>query len=330
MLESSSWRELLGQIISNPIERERLANEIGVRSITLMRWVNGESVPRPHNIRQLLYILPQQYRARFLELWDSEQPALTASLLDSSPSELANDFVMQVLEARATTQDTLRFWTISRLVLQHALRQLDPERIGMAITVVQCMPPTREGMIRSLREGVGMGTPPWEGDLENRAIFLGAESLAGYAVMTSHTAAIQNLRETVLLPAYQTEHEVSAIASPILYANRIAGCLLFSSTQRDYFLSQNRQALVLGYTRLITLAFEREEFYPSTIINLQLMPPIEVQRKLFVGFQQRLHAIMRESFNKQHSLSFQDAEKLAWQQIEEELIIMSLNTLSDN
>src|SRR5947209_384025 len=192
MLESSSWRELLGQIISNPTERDRLAGEIGVRSITLTRWVNGESMPRPQNIRQLLYALPQQFRVLFLELWDGEQPGFSASLSDSSTSELAYDFIMQVLDARATTPDTLRFWTISRLVLQHALRQLDPERIGMAITVVRCMPPSRERKIRSLREGMGMGTPPWEGDLEHRAMFLGAESLAGHVVMAGRMEAIQD------------------------------------------------------------------------------------------------------------------------------------------
>jgi len=330
MHELSSWRELLGQMISNPTERERLANEIGVRSITLMRWVNGETVPRAQNIRQLVYALPQQYRTSFLELWDGEQPHLSASLSDSSPSELAYDFIMQVLDAHATTQDTLRSWTISHLILQHALRQLDPERIGMAITVVRCMPPSHGGKIHSLREGAGMGTSPWEGDLENKAIFLGAESLAGYAVMAGHMAAIQDINETALLPAYQTGHEVSAIASPILFANRIAGCLLLSSTQRNYFLSQARQALVLGYTRLIALAFEREEFYPSTLIDLRVMPSLEVQRELFVGFQQRVHTIMRESSNRQHLLAFQEAEQLAWQQIEEELIDMSLNTFKDN
>lgn len=330
MLESSSWRELLSQIISNPTERERLANEIGVRSITMTRWANGESTPRQQNVRQLVYALPQQYRTPFLELWEGEQPALTASAQDSSPSELAYDFTMQVLDARATTSDGLRFWTISHLVLQHALRQLDPERIGMAITVVRCMPPSREGKICSLREDMGLGTPPWEGDLQQKAIFLGIESLAGHVVTSGHMEVIQNLKEATLLPAYQMEHEVSAIASPILYANRIAGCLLFSSTQCNYFLSQARQALISGYTRLIALAFEPGEFYPSSLIELRLMPLIEIQRELFAGFQQRVYTIVRESYNMQRSLSYQEAEQVAWQQIEEELISISLNGTGDN
>ncbi len=160
---------------------------------------------------------------------------------------------MQVLEARATVLDPLRYWTIVRLVLQHALRRLDPERIGMAITVVQCMPPV-EGKVRSLRESPGLGTAPWEGDLEQKAKFLGAESLAGYVVTTYREEAVHDLtKETVLLPAYQTEHEVSAIASPILYAHRVAGCLLISSTQVGYFLPEARRTLIHGYTHLLAV-----------------------------------------------------------------------------
>ena len=142
--------------------------------------------------------------------------------------------------------------------------------------------------------------------------------------------AIGDLKEATLLPAYQTEHEVSALASPILYANRVAGCLLFSSTQRNYFLSPARQALISGYTRLLALAFEPEEFYPMSLIELRLMPPIQVQRELFAEFQQRVYTVVLESYNMQRSLTYQEAEQAAWQQIEEELISLSLNATGDN
>ena len=47
----NDWRELLGSIISETSERERIANEIGVHTGTLMRWVNGDSMPRQQNLR---------------------------------------------------------------------------------------------------------------------------------------------------------------------------------------------------------------------------------------------------------------------------------------
>ena len=136
----------------------------------------------------------------------------------------------------------------------------------MAITLVQCMPASSEGKIRSLRESMGLGTPPWPGDLERQAIFLGAESLAGYVVTNCRQAAINDLRaNTSFLPAYQTENEVSALAHPIMYANLIAGCLLLSSTQPNYFLSESRLALISDYAQLIALAFGPEQFVPRKL-----------------------------------------------------------------
>ena len=180
MPKSSSWRELLKNIVTDNAERERIANEIGVRPITLTRWVSGESNPRPHNLRQLLHALPKQHRDALAELLEEEHFDLSASSTNDRPDEIEYKLIRQVLEARATTPSNLLSWTICRKVFQHALRRLDPERIGMAITLVQCMPPSSDGKIHSLRESIGLGTPPWQGDLELQAIFLGAESLAGY------------------------------------------------------------------------------------------------------------------------------------------------------
>lgn len=67
MQEPPTWRELLGKIVADPHERERIANELGVNPITLVRWVNNESKPRTQHLRQLLNALPE-YRARLLEL----------------------------------------------------------------------------------------------------------------------------------------------------------------------------------------------------------------------------------------------------------------------
>ncbi len=320
MLESSSWRELLKTIITNnPSERERLANEIGVNPVSISRWVSGESAPRPRNLAQLLRAIPRQYQDQFRGFIEKDDPALARPALEPPDDEIEYDFITEVLNTRATTPSTLHFWGISRLIIQHALRQLDSERIGMAITVVRCMPP-REGIIYSLRESVGMGTPPWEGDLEQKAMLLGAESLAGHVVATCHPEAVQDLSATSLLPAYQTEHEVSAMASPILYANRIAGCLLFSSTQKDYFTLPSRLALIAGYTRLVALAFEPKEFYPPEIIELRMMPSLEVQRKYFAIFRQRVHSLMVESFATREPLTTVEAEHLVWQRLEEEMI----------
>lgn len=321
MPEPASWRDLLGDIISDHDERERIANEIGVRSITLTRWVNSESKPRPHNVRQLLHALPKRQRDLLSELLEEEYVEISDSPIGDQPDEVEYAFIRQVFETRATTPANLLFWSLSRRVIQQALRRLDPERVGMSITLVQCMPPSSDGKIHSLRESVGLGTPPWPGDLEQQAIFLGAESLAGHVVTNSHSETINDLRaDNSLLPAYQTEYEVSASAHPIMYTNRVAGCLLVSSTQPNYFLPQARLSLISDFTQLISLAFTPEQFYPLDRIELRIMPSLEVQRDLFTTFQQRIITVMKESLNASHPLSRFEAEQSVWKQFEEELI----------
>jgi GAF domain-containing protein len=321
MPESSSWRGLLRDIVSNHVERERIANEIGIRSITLTRWANGESNPRPNNVRQLLHALPKQQRDLLTELLEEEHVDLTDPSISDQPDEVEYAFIRQVFETRATTPANLLFWSLSRRVMQQALRRLDPERVGMSITLVQCMPPSSDGKIHSLRESMGLGTPPWPGDLEQQAMFLGAESLAGHVVTNSRPETINDLRvDNSLLPAYQTEYEVSVTAHPILYTNHVAGCLLVSSTQPNYFLSQARLSLILDFTQLIGLAFTPEQFYPSDSIELRLMSSLKVQRDLFTTFQQRIITLMKESFNASRTLTRFEAEQAVWKQFEEELI----------
>ncbi|GAC1356921.1 MAG: hypothetical protein NVS2B12_01230 [Ktedonobacteraceae bacterium] len=314
------WREFLSSIITNPAERDRIASEIGIHSITLSRWVSGESLPRPHNMRQLLRALPKNQRNQLQALLEKVSADVADYEIDVSEQEIPYKFIMEVLDARASIPDLLRFWSITRLVLQQALRHLDPERVGLAITVVRCMSP-RAGKIRSLRESVGLGTPPWGGDLEEKALLLGAESLAGHVTVSCRLEHIGDLRANkTFLPAYQVEHEVSAVACPIMHACRVAGCLLLSSTQPDYFAPEARLSLVRGYTNLLSLAFDPSEFYDPETIALHIMPPPAQQQEYFSGFRQRVVKRMQESARTEHRLASTEAEQLEWQQIEELLL----------
>jgi hypothetical protein len=320
------WREFLGSIISNTSERDRIATEIGVHSVTLSRWVSGESSPRPHNMRQLLRAIPKQPRQQLQSLLEQFSSDITDFEIDTSEQEIPYKFIMDVLDARASIPDLLRFWSITRLVLQQALRQLDPDRVGMAITVVRCMPP-RDGKIRSLREGVGLGTPPWGGDLEEKALLLGAESLAGHVTVSCRLEHIGDLKSNkTFLPAYQVEHEVSAVACPIMYACRVAGCLLLSSTQLDYFAPEARLSLVRGYTNLVSLAFNPDEFYDPEKIALHIMPPPDRQQEFFDGFRQRVLKRMQRSAVMEQRLASTEAEQQEWLQIEESLLNLQLET----
>jgi hypothetical protein len=328
MQKVSSWRDLLQSLLSSPAERARIAATIGVRTITLTRWVQGDSVPRPARLQQLLYALPVQFQDQFRSLLEQEELLPSVSLQEEMVplQEIPFSFVREVFETRATTPDMFRFWAISHQVLQHALRQLDPVPVGMAINMVRCMPPSTDGKIRSLRESIGRGTNPWRAEL-GQPMFLGAESLAGYVVMTGRPAAIQNLKaEALYYPASLVEHEISAVAVPLLDATRVAGCLLFSSTQPEYFVSQFRLALVQGYTYLMSLALASQDFYPSELIQLQIMPSFAIQQQYFADFRQHIVKVMQDSMHSGHSLPLQQAEQVAWQQLEEILSQLPLSS----
>lgn len=314
------WRELLGDIINNVAERDRIANEIGVHPVTLTRWASGDSSPRSHNLRQLLRALPKPQRMQLLSSLEKVSSDVANFEIDVSAQEIPYKFIMEVLEARASIPDLLRYWSISHLVLQQALRQLDPERVGMAVTIVRCMP-LRNGRIRCLRESLGMGTSPWAGDLEEKALLLGAESLAGHVTVSCRMEQIGDLRTNrTFLPAYQTEHEVSAVACPIMYASRVAGCLLISSTQTDYFAPEARLSLIRAYANLAALAFNQDEFYDPEVLALHIMPPLDIQQMYFTGFRQRVLQVMQNSVKKNTRLSSPEAEQIVWQEIEDALL----------
>src|SRR5439155_19075958 len=107
MPDKPSWDERLKGIISEPGEQDRIATVIGIRPITLTRWISGESKPRLRNIKRLLQALPQPQREQFAELLPEEFADVFDSALDDRLDEIEYKFIMQVLEIRASTPGNL-------------------------------------------------------------------------------------------------------------------------------------------------------------------------------------------------------------------------------
>jgi hypothetical protein len=327
MQEARTWRDLLRQIISDGKEKQRIIDTLNITPITLTRWVNGESEPRPQNLRQLINLFPQ-YREDFRKLMGGEKGIgdITYLIHDDTLKTIPSEFYARVLVAHATTSKNVRFWSTSHLILQQAIGHLDPERYGMSIWVVQCMPPSGPyHKVRSLREGIGIGTPPWTGNLEQNAMFLGAESLAGNVVTHCRPSIIQNLEEEhPLIPALRTEYEKSTAIYPILYTGHIAGVLLVSSAIPDFFLSPTRGTLVQQYADLIALAFETGDFYPPEEIALCVMPPQDEQKKYFAEFRQLIAETMMTATTNKLPINNLQADMIVWQKLEEELLQLPL------
>jgi transcriptional regulator with XRE-family HTH domain len=317
-----TWRELLAELIQNSQERQRIANELGVNPLTLTRWVNNESKPRPQNLRRLLAIFPH-HRDTLLRSLAQEFPEFSFSAKDKEIEdqvlEIPSEFYARVHATYVTTHQNQLFWAISNLVLQQALGHLDPYQTGMALTIAQCMPPSPGHKVRSLRERLGRGTPPWPFNLDEEAIFLGSESLVGYAVSKYHPVAIQDASEPGVFPAHWTAWEHSAAALPIMRLNASAGCLLASSTQPEYFLPA-RQRLLQNYAILLVLAFTPQEFYEPQEIDLQPMPFYRTQKTVVSKFRQRLSSFMHQAQSKGRAINMLEAEQVVWQEIEEDLL----------
>ena len=316
--EPPVWSVVLQNIIKSTAERKRLASALGMSDMTLIRWANGESNPqRPHLIH-LIQILQPRHREDMISAFEEYYPEIHSWLKGDITETIAPEFFAQVLNVRTMTTESLRFWRISDMVLKQALLQLDPNNIGMAIKLIQCMPP-KDGKIRSIRECAGKGTPPWTADLEHDVLFLGLESMSGYATESRRFVNNNDLRKSKMVPAYQGEFEISALAYPIHLEGRIAGCLLASSTQEGYF-SQQRVALLGAFSDLISLAFDKKDFYKPSLLELRFMPPPEVQKPIIATFRERVTRKFQTSTRNGARLTNPEVELEVWQEIEDKLL----------
>lgn len=326
MQKPQTWRELLGKLIESHQERQRIAEELNVSSVTLTRWVKHESNPRLPYLRNLLIVLPK-HRQELQRLIEQEFPDFIVHEHESNLGELipiSSLFYTRVLHTYAMAPSILRFPTLCDLILQEMLLHLDAAHLGMAIIVTKCMPPSdNSNKVRSLRECVGRGTAPWGEHLEHHAILLGSESLAGYAVSFGHAVINSQLSEQPsLYPGYRGEWEESAAAAPIMRGSQIAGSLLVSSTQPDFFQTEHL-TLIQHYAELISIAFEADAFYDHPAINLLPMPIAQVQQNYLANFRQRVTEVITHATLEQRPINLVRAEEQVWQDLEEEFSRLS-------
>lgn len=317
----TTWRELLGKVVSDPQEQQRVLNTLNINSMTLRRWINGESNPRPQNLRHLLNAIPQ-HRKPMIALLAIEFPFIGKENVVSNEGAayISAEFYGQVMNAYVSVSHHLRSATVSSLILQQLLKQLDPNFDGMLVCVAQCVTPPLSQQIRSLRMISGRGTPPWSTYIEYHPQFFGVESQVGYAVSSGHPTTVQSKEEA--MRAFPDDHIngiESSIAAPIVLANQIVGGLYVASTQIDYFTHVNI-ALIQKYVELMCLAFEKDEYFLLSDISLGVMPRREQQLPYLITFQQRVTQQIVQAARKSDSMTRIQAEKIAWQQLEEELL----------
>ncbi len=320
--DQPGWQAVLQKIIQSPKERQRLATALGINIITLSRWVKADSHPQRSYLLRLVKVVQPIHRSEMLSALLRAYPDMHDKFMEEIAETVPSSFFRQILRDRASIIETLRPWQISGTVLNEALKLLDPHQLGMAVTAALCMPPV-DDKIRSLREHGGRGHAPWSSDLEQKAVFLGLNSLAGHAVIFGRAASVPDVRKERYIPVfgYPTDWEISAGAAPIWLQGRIAGCLLAASLQPEHF-TQERMDLLITFASIFSLALNPDEFYDHRAVQLRYIPQPSQQQDSLRSFRQRVTRLMTESARQGSPLSNAEAEKCAWQEIEEELLLI--------
>lgn len=351
-----TWRSVLRELIEDPAEKNRIAKEMHIAPVTLTRWTTSEVAPRLYFLAPLVQAVPEKDRMRLRTLIEQEYPGFSEEValpvrpasevalqsvspqattlqtrteelqtLSAVPDAPPQDLYTHVLTVCAATRAHERFWQLCSLILPHALRQLNGQRVGMFLSVACCLPCPTYNEIHSLREAISIGTPPWNSDLQEKQFLLGAESLAGYVVSSRHRVVIQNTqRDQSFLPGIPRDKEQSIAIFPILQADAVAGALICICAQANYFC-QHLQLLLQHYANLLTLTFSPEQFYPPQQIALRFIPSIEVQQEYFTHFRTRIAQKVMQAAKDGQQISSFEAEQMVRQQLAEELASLLLH-----
>ena len=260
-----TWRELLKSLTSDPQEQQRITETLGINIMTLRRWINNETNPRPQNLRLLLNALPH-HRRQLVALLALEFPTFkreTDELNESEADLIPAEFYAQLMSLYASVAQHVRASTISNLILRQMIKQFDPDLEGLLIMIAQCIAPLPGQKVRSLRLCAGRGTHLWNTYIDRNPQLFGAESLVGYAVSSRHLTMLASREEYLrAFPSDQIEGVESAVAAPIVLADQTMGGIYVASMQTNYF-SPLYISLLQKYVELFCLTFEKDEFFPT-------------------------------------------------------------------
>jgi hypothetical protein len=331
---ATAWRAYLGEIIREPEQRRRLANELDVSEITLSRWASRElGAPRPHpnNLYRLIEHVAPQQRDKLIALLKQDFPDLQISTNENllHLKEVPAHFSSQVLHAfNMIALPEHRLWAIGHMVLQQAVGQLDPDHHGIEASVVCCLSPRKGAVsIRSLYQALHAGTYVEMG--RAAPLLLGVETLPGYVVSTCQPAWVATFQQESVLPIWPLADEESAAAYPLMRYGRIAGAFSVSSRVPNFFTPARRE-LLDQYTQLLSLAFDAPDFFDPHTIRLASFPrpQYEQQRQYLETLRGRVaQQITKEATSNQHPRSVREVEITVLQAIEEAMLGAPLTKL---
>ena len=318
------WRDVLNAHIQDVQQRQKIALALGVHPLTLIRWASGISTPRrPQTLRDLADFMPEQ-REKVLQSIMEEFPMLQeidsreATSIKAAPTDIG----WKIVRLLTVTPSAMRFAILCDAILTEAINILDPHNLGIAILVAPCIPPAPGQKVRSLLVHTVRGTGPWEPHLEQSAVFLGIESLAGQAVSMLSPALDSHLFDETIHPAHCNYFDnliQSAIAMPILHLGGVGGCVIALSAQPHAFSFLNQRDF-RDIANLLALSFRPDSFYSPEQIDLASLPAYSIQKEHLLTYKQRLSRLLSNKDENVHSSGYIQARRQIWTQIEKEVL----------
>jgi GAF domain-containing protein len=257
-----TWRDLLGELIETPSERERLANELGVHPWTPWRWIEDKTRPRAKYLKKIPDLFPKQ-KATLLQLLREDYPGLFPELEEKHEAEpqvqIPSIYYSRLLSA-LSSDPVFGSETIYHLGLIQLASQLVP--LAETGVYIMSLSPSR----RSLYTIADM-TYDWKDmrvrprySVADHLLFAGRESTAGVAVASKQLA--------------QTQTE---LAFPLLRRGKVAGCLWVISTAEEEW-SQTKRNLLALYAELLAITFEESQC--AAWVELAQFPDHSTQKHL--------------------------------------------------
>lgn len=304
--QEESWRTLLSRLTRDPAERTRIALALGIREGQIERWVRDEADPHRKNLYQLVRVIPEEARNAMITLLRRDFPDFQRHA--AMEETISSTIIMMVLDAFLHELPALRHVSISALVLRVALAHLDPEERSAQMTLFECFPESLEP-VTSL-----VVVPVW-GTEETPGMFVGAESLAGYATSHCKPVFLNDTRSTSSYPLAPHERQTRSLAAlPLHRRGQVAGCLLVTSRESNFF-NQLRHRIVLEYSYLLTLAYE----YFAERITLKVMQPWSEQASVVSAFRERVSHLLLQRQQEGEMMALPEAEQQIRLELEQEL-----------
>ncbi len=275
-IQLNPFADLLQSIFrQDRTEIERVARELDVAENTVYRWMNGISVPRLPYLKKLPDLFPEhrvQLISSIKQVFGDVVSNLTPLLY-----EVPKEIYVKVLEMAANSQDEeTRMWHISQTLFDYAFLHIDAERLGLVIAYATLMQGRADG-IHSLYEISRRSNDSCLTPIDATA-FLGSTSLAGAAAVMQRLQVWHDTDSERTL--FEKDDFVrSSCAAPVLSNSLLAGVLIFSSPQPDFFKNPLICQAITEFALLMAVAISDHEFQLPSLLNLRPMPDLSWQRR---------------------------------------------------